>query len=387
MKCIIDKLKDGDRKALSYSNLLNNLHEVVPEFSVEKALPLVVPTDIVATIRCWLDAGLLDSNDTVRAAYSTYFDGDTYSALSSWIELSQIYEEYGFLGLTTKVQPEVVLAKYCCLLSASELAYLAYRCLFYDNTLSTVYALGTCRSIRDWVARLRKDGMLSTTSGVRAVMGSPVLVLSNGMHIFYMEHRFRLMSTHVLAESDIIDIKERAKASEEWAAFSAYTAALQVCLYDKDFAMFSELNDYVKRLFKSLDITLVVNPMQVIQNSLTKCKEIQHGYRVPSNVPGWDVARFKIEALHVYLTVPVNGEPTTYDFSLESMLKDRDWTVSLFTAQHVREAMDVEKYGFRNSAGVLALFGVIVNNRQQRAVNPSNIMPSLHPECFEVYEY
>lgn len=387
MRRIIDKLVNSEFSQFHRNKLMDALREQVKDFPINDAITYVASKDFVQTIRNWSEAGLLDANETLSAAYRYYFEHKFDKAVCCWLKLSSMYEDLGFFNLTRNIDPESVMQRYFSLVSVMDLGYLAYRCLFYEDNDFAGYNIGAYVNVNDWIKHVRKDGLLVTEHGAREINGKPIFVLSGSLHLVYEDCRFKLMSTHVLAESDFIDIKRRAEISGEWAAFSVYTAALHVCLYDKDFSLFSELNDYVKRLFKSLDILLTADPVVLILNCITECVEIQDGYRVPSNVPGWDVARFKVDGLHVYVTVSVNSIPTTYDFSMEFMLEGRDWTVSLFTEQNVRASMDVEKHGFRNSTGVLALFGIIVSNRQQRAVNPNNIIPSLHPECFEIYEY
>ena len=375
MRRIVDKLINSEFSPFRRNKLMVALCEQVKDFPIDDAIAYVVPKDFVQTIRNWSDAGLLDSNETLSAAYRYYFTHRFDKALCCWLKLSAMYENLGFLNLTRNIDPESVMQRYFNLMSVMDIGYLAYRCLFYEDNDFAGYNIGAYVCVSDWIKRVRKDGLLVTEHGAREINGKLMFVLSGNLRLVYEDCKFKLMSTHVLAESDYVHIKQRAKVSEEWAAFSAYTAALQVCLYDSDFSLFAELNNYVRKLFKSLDILLTVDPVTLVQNC------------IPSNVPGWDVARFKVDCLHVYATVSVNGIPTTYDISLESMLEGRDWSVSLFPEDTVRSEMLSASCAAKDFTRILALFGIILNNRQQRSVKPNETIPSLHPERFKVYDY
>lgn len=387
MRRIIDKLVNAEFSQFHRNKLMDTLCEQVKDFPTDDAITYVVPKDFVQTIRNWSDAGLFDSNETLGAAYRYYFAHRFDKALCCWLKLSSMYEDVGFLNLTRNIDPESVMQRYFNLMSVMDMGYLAYRCLFYEDNEFTGYNIGAYVSVSDWIKRVRKDGLLVNEHGAREINGKLIFVLSGSLHLVYEDCKFKLMSTHVLAESDYVHIKQRAKVSEEWAAFSAYTAALQVCLYDSNFSLFAELNNYVRKLFKSLDIILTIDPITLVQNCITECEEILEGFRIPSNVPGWDVVRFKVDGLHVYATIPVNGIPTTYDVSLESMLEGRDWSVSLFPKDTVRLEMLSANCAAKDFTRILALFGIILNNRQQRSVKPNETIPSLHPERFKVYDY
>lgn len=333
-----------------------------------------------SVVQDWIVLGMLPSDSKQIEMYKEYYKGNYATALRLWFEDSYVFVPDIIPGYRLNVSESMDAVDYLRYLPLPVLEELTTRVLFYTNDMAEMCEYRATYNLANWLNTMSRYGFLKFEPYTLRTEDSYEFAVKYNRVLKFENKQFKLMAgDSVYAYSGILPAwDELCKFGEELAVFIYYTAALSVCINCSDFQSprnYVLLDSYIKKLTGTkIDAKYVQD--KVI--TATCCGvPLVGGYRICKN-NAWDYVRWDYaETIQIELPGTLCTMSITCDLS------------------HVQDKAEIAKLNckarmwynddptvFQLLTGVLALFGILYNDKVVRALNSDDTMPAVNPHAY-----
>lgn len=377
---------DGKQYPLTNcTRCIGELLKYTPEDKYLEVTQRSTRDSLVGCVEIWYDFKLIPESNPLRGLLRHYFAGRYYDVISDWLYASKLWVEPEFYGVR-----KLAIDCYDDLLHLVVYAHeeaikrLAEHLLFYTDS-DSFNGIGTSCSLECWLDTISRGGYLRFKPYIYEDRGVYSLPIKYNRVLTFCDHRFCLANgTSTYAYSgQLPDFSVLKEYGENFAVCMYYLAALSVAINCTDFITDDNLcvlEEYIQRV---CSVSVEILPMLRCVMSVCDNQHVTSGYRI-SKEYAWDYVRYAVRPsmATVVVELPDVMREKTFSFDLSRFPGD-----AVECGAMVEKMLSVnDSNAFNLVSGILALFGIILNDKVARPVNKDVYMPALFPSRFKVVE-